>query len=71
MRARLWLLRSWGLVRRERAEHYLLITLFSFAASVCITRLFLAVTGYSRIGGGELHIAHVLWGGVLLFLATL
>jgi hypothetical protein len=43
----------------------------SFAASVVLTRLFLEVTGYPQLGSGELHIAHVLWGGLFLFAATL
>ncbi len=58
-------------VRREGADTFLLLTLLSFAASVSITRLFLEVTGYPQLGGGELHIAHVLWGGLLLFVAAL
>jgi len=58
-------------VKRESAEHYLLITLLSFAASVTLTRLFLELTGYPQLGGGEMHIAHVLWGGLLLFAAAL
>lgn len=58
-------------VRREGAERYLLLTLISFAASVVLTRTYLELTGYPQIGGGVLHIAHVLWGGLLLFLAAL
>jgi hypothetical protein len=58
-------------VRRERAERYLLFTLLSFAASVGLTRLALGLTGYPQLGTGELHIAHVLWGGLLLFAAAL
>jgi len=58
-------------VRRETAERYILLTLISFAASVSLTRLGLALTGYPQLGGGELHIAHVLWGGLLLFAAAL
>lgn len=58
-------------VRREAAEHYVFATLLSFAASVSLTRLFLAATGYPQLGGGEIHIAHVLWGGLLLFAAAL
>lgn len=58
-------------VRRLFADRYLLITLLSFAASVTITRLFLNVTGFPRLGVGELHIAHMLWGGLLLFAAAL
>jgi hypothetical protein len=58
-------------VRREGGERYLLLTLLSFAASVALTRLFLEFTGYPQIEGKELHIAHVLWGGLLLFGAAL
>ena len=45
--------------------------LLSFALSVSLTRLFLAVTGYPQLGGGVLHISHVLWGGLLLFIAAM
>jgi hypothetical protein len=58
-------------VRREEAPQYLLVTLIAFAASITLTRLFLQLTGYPRLGSGSLHIAHVLWGGLLLFLASL
>jgi len=58
-------------VRRGRVERYLLLTLLSFAASVALTRLFLELTGYPQLGGSQLHIAHVLWGGLLLFVAAL
>ncbi len=41
--------------------------LFSAVASVLLTRAFLAVAGYPQVGGsGGLHIAHVLWGGLLM-----
>ena len=56
---------------QNRVNEYLLITLISFAASVSLTRLFLELTGYPQIGSGELHIAHVLWGGLLLFVGSL
>ena len=59
------------LIRRDSAERYLSVVLLSFAASVSLTRLFLSMTGYPQIGGGELHIAHALWGGLLLFIAAL
>ena len=58
-------------VRRPRVETYLLLTLLSFALSVSLTRLFLALTGYPQLGGGVLHISHVLWGGLLLFIAAM
>jgi hypothetical protein len=58
-------------VKRSGAEVSLLLTLLSFAASVTLTRSFLYLTGYPQIGGGGLHIAHVLWGGLILFIAAL
>jgi hypothetical protein len=58
-------------LKREGAERYLMLTLVSFAASVILIRLFLNLAGYPQVGSGELHIAHVLWGGLLLFVASL
>ena len=58
-------------VKRKDAQQYLVITLLSFAASVILIRLFLELTGYPQVGNSELHIAHVLWGGLLLFGASL
>lgn len=59
------------LIRRLHAEQYLLLTLISFAISVSLTRLLLYLTGYPQLGNSELHIAHVLWGGLILFIAIL
>ena len=58
-------------VRRPKADDYLLLTLLSFALSVSLTRLILELTGYPQLGSGTLHIAHMLWGGLLLFIAAL
>ena len=59
------------LVLRVYSERYLLITLVSFALSVSAIRFFLEITGYPQIGSSELHFAHVLWGGLLLFVSSL
>ena len=66
-----WVSRIRRPVRREGVELYLLLMLLSFAGSVAFTRLFLELTGYPQLGGGSIHIAHVLWGGLLLYLAAL
>lgn len=58
-------------VQRARTKSYLLWTLVSLAASVLVTRTYLQVTGYPQIGGGDLHIAHAIWGGLLLYVAAL
>jgi len=60
-----------SLIQRYRASDYLLITLLSFGFSVGATRLFLEITGFPQLGSGSLHIAHVLWGGLFLFAASL
>src|SRR4028119_1992848 len=58
-------------VKRKNAEQYLLFTLLSFATTVILIRLFLSLTGYPQVGNNTLHIAHAIWGGLLLFIASL
>ncbi|WP_282944263.1 hypothetical protein [Cellulomonas endometrii] len=38
--------------------------------TVLVTRGALALTGFPQLGGGGLHIAHVLWGGLLMAVAV-
>jgi hypothetical protein len=59
------------LVQRYYSERYLLLILLSFALSVSITRLFLEITGYPQLGGGQLHFSHVIWGGLIWFAGSL
>jgi hypothetical protein len=49
------------------AEAFVLIAI----ATILITRLYLELTGYPQIGGGDLHIAHALYGGALMMLALI
>jgi hypothetical protein len=56
---------------RDRAERYLLITIAAFAVTVAATRWYLDMAGYPTVGGGDIHVAHVLWGGFLLVIAVL
>ena len=58
-------------VRRQDAGGYVLTSLISFAATVIVTRAFLELTGYPQIGNSVLHIAHALWGGLLLIVAAI
>ena len=58
-------------VIREYAEEYLLISLVAFGVTVVFFRAFLHLTGYPQLGNDVLHIAHALWGGLLLFIAVL
>lgn len=57
-------------VRRQFADHYILISLISFATTVIVTRVFLHVTEYPKIGNDVLHVAHALWGGLFLVVAV-
>lgn len=41
------------------------------AASFVGTRIYLSMTGYPQIGGHGLHIAHMLWGGLLMLAAII
>ncbi len=43
----------------------------SAAASLLAVRIYLEATGYPQVGGNGLHIAHMLWGGLLLVVALL
>ncbi|MBV9323470.1 MAG: hypothetical protein JO352_06770 [Chloroflexi bacterium] len=43
--------------------------LISAVATVLGLRAYLEVTGYPQIGGNGLHIAHMLWGGLLMLVA--
>jgi hypothetical protein len=38
--------------------------LVSAVLSIAVTRAFLAATGFPRLGGHGLHLAHLLWGGL-------
>lgn len=58
-------------VQRKGAERYLQLNLLSFAASVSLIRIFLEITGYPQLGNETLHIAHVLYGGILLYISSL
>jgi hypothetical protein len=57
-------------IRRDQAERYILTSLIAFAVTVIVTRAFLELTGYPQIGNSVLHIAHALWGGLLLIVAA-
>lgn len=58
-------------VRRYYADSYLLTSLVAFGVTVVAVRLFLQLTGFPQIGNSVLHIAHALWGALLLFIAVL
>lgn len=58
-------------VKQQAADSYLMLFIAAFGATVIIVRMFLQLSGYPQIGNSTFHIAHLLWGGVLLFVAVL
>jgi hypothetical protein len=56
----------WGMPRDPSAGRHLAGFLVSAVATVLLTRAYLAAMDYPQIGGDGLHIAHVLWGGLLM-----
>jgi hypothetical protein len=60
-----------GPVPRDDAARNVRLVAVAFGVTVVVTRLYLALTGYPQIGGGEYHLAHALWGGLLLMLGGL
>jgi Ca2+/Na+ antiporter len=56
-------------VRDADAGDSIEILLVAAVGSILGIRAFLAATGYPQIGGGGLHIAHMLWGGFFMLAA--
>ena len=52
---------------QSHAESFIFIAI----ATILLTRLYLKLTGYPQVGGGDLHIAHTLYGELLMMLALL
>jgi hypothetical protein len=59
------------LVRNLDALYYLEVFIVCAVASVLVIRLFLHLTGYPQIGNSTLHIAHMLWGGLLMLISII
>lgn len=56
-------------LRNLEGYDHLVVFVVSAVTAILGIRLFLHLTGYPQIGGAELHIAHLLWGGLLMLLA--
>ena len=58
-------------IKRTRTQENLFLLIMSFGFAVGLTCLFLALAGYLKIGNAQLHIAHVLRGGLAVFLRSI
>jgi len=66
------------LVRRKRplirsidADVHVELFLVAAVSAILVIRFYLRMTGYPQLGGSSLHIAHMLWGGLIMMLALL
>jgi hypothetical protein len=57
------------MIRDFHAGQYFDLFFASAVTAVLFIRLYLHVSGYPQIGGATLHIAHMLWGGLLMLVA--
>jgi hypothetical protein len=57
------------LYRNVNGRDHLEIFLVSAVSSLLLLRFFLYLAGYPQVGGGSLHIAHMLYGGLLMLAA--
>ncbi|HSX46031.1 MAG TPA: hypothetical protein VLG27_03455 [Candidatus Saccharimonadia bacterium] len=55
--------------RNVNARDHLELFLVSAVSSLLLLRFYLHAAGYPQVGGGSLHIAHMLWGGLLMLAA--
>ena len=56
-------------LRDFEAGRFLDMMLVAAVTTVLVIRFYLELTGYPQIGGDSLHIAHMLWGGLLMLAA--
>ena len=60
-----------SLVRYIGASELFETFLIAAVAAILLIRVTLGLTGYPQLGGDSLHIAHMLWGGLLMLVAQL
>ncbi len=59
------------IIYRKDAGAYLETLFVSAIASILVTRFYLQLTNYPRLGMHGWHIAHMLWGGLFLLAANI
>jgi hypothetical protein len=64
-------MRSNKLIRDFEAGGYLDLFLVTAVAAVLLIRLFLQISGFPQLGGDTLHVAHMLWGGMLMLVSCI
>lgn len=57
-------------LRDFEAGRNLDLFLVAAVSAILVLRFYLKLTGYPQVGGGTLHVAHVLWGGLFMLAAA-
>lgn len=50
-------------------NHLFEVFFLSAILTILGIRIYLALTGYPQLGAGEIHVAHMLWGGIFMVLS--
>jgi len=58
-------------VRRVDAMNQFELFLVSAVGTILVVRSILAATGWPQLGGGKIHFAHLLWGGLGMLIAVI
>jgi hypothetical protein len=58
-------------VRRDDAMALLEVFLVTAVGTILLVRAILAATGWPQLGGGKIHFAHLLWGGLGMLIAII
>lgn len=64
-------MKSYIFIRSIEFNHFFEIFTVSAIATIIVIRFYLQLTGFPQIAAGDLHIAHMLWGGILLLISLL
>lgn len=62
---------QFSFAKRSSAADYLLLFMISAAASVLITRFYLYLFDYPQLTRGNIHFAHIIYGGILLSMSNI
>ncbi len=58
-------------VRRDDAMALFEVFLVAAVGTILLVRALLAATGWPQLGGGKIHFAHLLWGGLGMLIAII
>ncbi|MBD3204019.1 hypothetical protein GF327_06985 [Candidatus Woesearchaeota archaeon] len=66
-----WIHRKYFFIKNINSGKLLENFLISAVVSIFCIRSFLKITGFPQLGNGSFHIAHMLWGGILMVVSII